>query len=335
MDAEQLEGGVATPETLPLPSSPRKRQASQDPDHLLDAMLVDKLDDDAPKWAMTLHTSINSKLDKLISSNDDLTVRVDNLETKAVGDQSRISALEDQVQELKRALESRPRSAGASTASEGRQSDISDARPQSVSVPPPTSLLGETDFSHLVVGGWLLDTRRQVIEKDLNNFIAGMKIQNVDRTAVYSKRAKIAHIYLTPLSPSEARHRFFEMLPRINKKFPSSGGAALWVSPNKPCAVRQRNTLFGMALHRLLKATGTEADSPELDSDWTLGVVWVGDSRAMALECSNLLAGQSRVATIKFSAGLRVPGQCSFNLDFLSKLTGQTLQDLEAKLRTE
>ena len=108
MDAEQLEGGVTTPETLPLPSSPRKRQASQDPDHLLDAMLVDKLDDDAPTWAMTLHTSINSKLEKLISSNDDLTVRVDHLETKAVGDQSRISALEDQVQELKRALGAGP-----------------------------------------------------------------------------------------------------------------------------------------------------------------------------------------------------------------------------------
>ena len=229
-----------TPETQPyMAGSPRKRPAPGEAEAALERMLVDQqkhqsLGEEAPKWAIALHSSINGRLDKLLQAHEDLNVRMDHIEQKTAGDSERIHVLEGQVSELKRAVEEAKQGAASGNRADARRSDAADTSPvRGVSIPPPTSLGGrdETDFSHLIIGGWLTDTKRQVIESDLERFVSHMQVQDVSRTAAYGKRARVAHVHLRAVPTHEARSRFFELLPRINKKFSSTGGDVLGFLP--------------------------------------------------------------------------------------------------------
>ena len=85
----------------------------------------------------------------------------------------------------------------------------------------------------------------------------------------------------------------------------------------------------------MLKILGLQGDTDDVEVDWSMGVVWIRDTRTMALDTASLLSGECRVAEVKFSKGLRLPGSCYFNVDYMARLSGTTLSELEVKLRTE
>ena len=331
---------LAPPEqALALPSSPaRKRPAVDDAgDMQLDRALVN-VDDQplecAPPWALALQANISNKLDRVLLQNDELGERVGHLEIKASEDRERIRTLEEQLKGLQKSVEGQSKPASSRSEESGSPFE---AR-AGVNIPPPSSLRDEADFNHIIVGGWPTDSRKQLIEQDMQALVDSFECfqtAGVSRLAVFGKRARVGHIFLRPMLDHQARARFFELLPVVNKKRQATGGDLIWISPSKPFAVRERNKLLRNGYDRLIKATGCNAESEDLELDWNMGVAWIQGSRVIALGQDALLVDAQRVTGVKFSAGLKVPGVCFYCLDNIVRVTGRTLADLEASLRTE
>ncbi|CAE7664282.1 unnamed protein product [Symbiodinium sp. CCMP2592] len=97
-------------------------------------------------------------------------------------------------------------------------------------------------------------------------------------------------------------------------------GKALWVSPSKPFAVREKGKLLRAGFDRLLRAAGLSHDDDTVEIDWNMAVVWVQAGRVMALDASSLFAAtEHKVIAVRFSGqGLRLHGDCHFNLSVLA-----------------
>ena len=116
-----------------------------------------------------------------------------------------------------------------------------------------------------MLGGWNRDTKRQLIESELDAFLQQHSIPDLNRSA---------HCYLKNLPEQGAKERFFTLLPQLNKKFKLSSGSLLWISPSKPLEVRMRNKVLGVAIQRLLRIFRMDINAGEVEIDWYQGVVW-------------------------------------------------------------
>ena len=188
---------MATPETQLVPKSPKKRAASteahdlqeeagaedQHMNHQLAAREGEQLEVAPPPWVLSLQTNmtnIMSKLDRVLVQNEDLSMRVGHLESRAGEDRERVHSLELKVQEIQKALDGAKSSASKSEGSSGH----------GVAIPPPSSLVREeADFNHIVLGGWPQDTRKQIIEGHIQALIRQFDVPDVCRLAVNGKRA--------------------------------------------------------------------------------------------------------------------------------------------------
>ena len=333
-----VEGDMSQEETqlLPRPSSPkRKREEEQD----LQLAVNDEFapGDSPPSWALALQRSLQQgmsrmsdsltlRLDRVLGQNEELSERMTHLENKREEDKTRLEKLEDELKSLKHELHSEARA----------RSDPPRDIPRSVMIPPPAVLRDVSDFSHLVLGGWPIDTRKQLIEADLQRFIDTFSLIGVTKTAVFGKRARVGHIWLQPLSDQAARERFYDLLPRANKQMTATGGDLIWISPSKPYAVRERNKLLRASYDRLLKTLGLSSENDSVELDWTIGVCWVGDSRLLALDDAALLAkeGQKTIA-VTFSKDLHGPAKAFYNLSGVAAIAQRTEGDVEAILRSD
>ena len=90
-------------------------------------------------------------------------------------------------------------------------------------------------WSHLILGGWDVDTSKRVVEKDVEAFLGEFKITGLQRHAVFGPRTRVAHRFLQNAPESTAKSRFFEMLPRINKVFKLSNNSLMWIFPKQKC----------------------------------------------------------------------------------------------------
>ena len=333
----------AEPETLLISRSPSpgKRKA-EEVDQVVpsDLQLVPGgASQEAPQWALALQSNfsvlnqnLSQKLDRVLVQNEEMTDRVRHLEAKSDDDRVRLSKLEGELSALKQAIETGSRATSAPPSEP--VSPPAWPRPP-VMIPPPASLRDETDFSHLILGGWKLDTKRQIIEGDIQRFIQTFQPDGVTKTAVYGKRDRIGHVWLQPLPDQQARSRFYELLPRANKRMHATGGDPIWISPSKPLAVRERNKLLRQGLDRVLRVMKLDHADPAVELDWSKGLLWLKDVRVMALWDRALLAQDQKTISIRFSHGLSAPGSCFYNLEALSRIGNRNPQELEAEMRSE
>ena len=124
----------------------------------------------APRWALALQDqlglmqdSMSSRLDRMIVVNEQLADRMSILEAKHTEDHARMDKIEKELSDLRAKMEH----GGRSTISAPSEELPSPRVWRPVEIPPPAILRDESDFNHLVLGGWQVDTRRQIIEADL------------------------------------------------------------------------------------------------------------------------------------------------------------------------
>ena len=352
--AELADGDIS--DTLPdsgevSPNRGAKRRAEVvdvDADAALDRMLAAHRpqscpQDEAPAWALALNQNLSNQLQTL-------TV----LEHSRTTDTARISALEAELKQLREKVmtekSSPPTSSTGPNEVRGPHPDpwSSYQGARGAQIPPPTSFKAPsfpipssgpgpdgTDWNHLVLGGWDTDTKKALIENSVREFLAQYPIDGVLRVSVYGKRAKTAHLYLRHVALSEAKERFFNLLPRVNKKFALGNGALLWVSPSKPVETRMKNKLFGIGINKLLQATKLSLNSDQIEVDWGMAVVWMSAKRVLAMEARDLHLAES-------DRGVRVrvrhetfEDACWFNLSAVSELMGVSVSDLEVTVQSD
>ena len=127
------------------------------------------------------------------------------------------------------------------------------------------------------------------------------------------------------------------MLPVVKKRMHLRNSNALWVSPSKPFAVREKGKLLRAGFERLLRAAGLGHEDETVEVDWNMAVAWIQGGRVVALDAGSLLAeSEQKVIAVRFSGqSLRLHGDCRFNLSVLAgKLGGVDVGQLEAKLRS-
>ena len=328
--------------TLSLPNRGAKRAASADED--LNKMLEEG-EELAPAWAVAMNAGIMNRFSRIEHATEEFGARLAMLEQKSVDDGVKVKAMEEQLQVMQKTIEELQKQPSV-------QGPPTDPWANFKRVPPPANLNSistvstasvvggdETDFGHLILGGWAADTKRQVIEAEWSDFLKHFPLPDVTRTAVYGKRGRVAHCYLRHLDIQASRDRFFRLLPEVNKKFRLSSGEYLWISPNKPLSVRMRNKALSVGLHRLLKVCRMQADSDQVEVDWYQGLVWLCDRRMLALAERGLLAQPEEKLLeicIRLDARDRAWDQkCYYNLTALGNLTRINAPDLEVALLSD
>ena len=316
--------------------SPRKRPAQAEDAMVPSEEAMEPLDG-APAWAVALQRNLGSQLDKVLHQSEELTTRVGHLEHRAMDDSARIQKLEEDMRLLKKAVESKEGNGACGSSPRSDPSTMFASPGPGVCIPPPSHLRDESDFNHLILGGWDQDTRRALIEEEVQLFIQNFKLADVTaRSYVVGKRAWTAHLLLKPLPDRDARSRFFDLLPVVNKKMQLKNGKALWISPSKPFAVREKGKLLRAGFERLLRAAGLGREDETVEMDWNMAVVWIQGGRVMALDAGSLLAErEQKVIAVRFAGqSLRLHGDCHFNLSVIAGKLGLDMGELEAKLRS-
>ena len=232
---------------------------------MLERLLRDKgvgSDSPAPAWAMQMQSmfmSQHSMLSTQISDFHEIVTkqdcRIDDLqhvvEKNKKDDDARFQALSSQVQTLTEEVR-RHRSP-----------------PQTSAVTPsgPTSSWrGEgkhngnqtdTNFLHVIVGGWNFDSDRDVITRDLDAFLRHWSDSHkslIVRTFVWGRKSRIANIILqSTSSPEEDRARFYDIQAAYSNKASNSQGNTVWLTPSKTPERRAKNRAISACREALAK----------------------------------------------------------------------------------
>ena len=257
---------------------------------------------DVPAWVhqlqLQLQNHMTTEIDRVTANSAVLQEEIDGPKALRTSDATRISNLEKKVDELVR-LQANPEPT-RSTSPKARDDPWAGKR-LGVSIPPPVSLAGsyrsngfgaspsaDTDWSHLILGGWDVDTSKRVVEKDVEAFLGEFKITGLQRHAVFGPRTRVAHRFLQNAPESTAKSRFFEMLPRINKVFKLSNNSLMWISPSKSVEKRAMNRNTSKAvekIHRLCPQPCTD-----IETDWKTGIIWLRGKRVATASCRDLFS---------------------------------------------
>ena len=308
---------------------------------MLERLLRDKgvgSDSPAPAWAMQMQSmfmSQHSMLSTQISDFHEIVTkqdcRIDDLqhvvEKNKKDDDARFQALSSQVQTLTEEVR-RHRSP-----------------PQTSAVTPsgPTSSWrGEgkhngnqtdTNFLHVIVGGWNFDSDRDVITRDLDAFLRHWSDSHkslIVRTFVWGRKSRIANIILqSTSSPEEDRARFYDIQAAYSNKASNSQGNTVWLTPSKTPERRAKNRAISACREALAKLLQKGTDA--LVVDFGKGIIWFEFDRLAALELTQIqVVKPARVFSVKVSS--EPSFTCHFNVGPISGLTGISEAEVEAQL---
>lgn len=310
---------------------------------------------DAPPWVQSLQLQLQrhmtAEIDRVSMNQNVLHEEVEALKAARVVDASRIEGLERQMHDLVKSIKDQPSAMPSARASyDPPQPDPWAAGKLGVAIPPPPSLggpgrlqsntgnsssvKGDTDWSHWVLGGWDMDTPKGVVEKDVVSFLQTHPIPNLVRYAVYGKRTRVAHLFFPQQSEANSKSHFFEWLPKINKVHKLNNGVLMWVSPSKSFERRAWNRSTGKAIDRLTKLCND--DGASLETDWNAGIIWHTGKRVATADAKHLMAlTTDKLITVAFPDDACPGLSYSFNLSVLETLLNKSCADVEASLRTE
>ena len=342
--------------------SPGKRGAPVDPDEELDQLLRKQRVQDlqeVPAWAETLMSmqhNVSLQLAGLGKGLHGFENRLNQLESENMG--QRMKEMEGQVQELVQVVrslrQSTPQTAAPSAGEAFRQED----GPKMSAHPPPLSRpehshtmspkkgsasssptnSAETDYCHIVAGGWPEDTRRQILQDDTwhicNKFGPAIK---VERVVVFGSRANVSHIYLSQQAGDEAREIFYRLQQEHSRQFQSKvGGEPIWLSPSRTPERRAKNRCTREALNRLQRVL--QPDKVEtLEVDWARQIIWCKDKRVATGKMGDMRSSsQDRVVHTQVSAGKdgQEAGHYYVNITTLAALAEKNASDVEVLVQT-
>ena len=306
---------LANPHQISDLGIPSKEEEMDDPDANLERLLAKRKineEDGAPPWATTLVSSqqhMCGQLSELSKNLGSLQSRLQIIEDADIP--RRMQDMEQQIMELKGIITSMSGSGFqvpthshnqpfSSAQGSGGVPNLADAiphhrehgfnvnKPVNEALGPDQGSAGnayaaaDTDFNHLVLGGWPEDTRRKIVESDTWEICRRFESVKVERVTVYGSRAHISHVYLPALDVQEARIRFYDLQEKHSKKVQSRvGGEPLWISPSRTAARRAKNRATRDALMKLQKLLGT-TDPEIIETDWTRQIIWYKDMRVAA-----------------------------------------------------
>ena len=220
--------------TLPLPNRGSKRAAAS-ADQMLEAILSDRDNNDAdapmegaPAWAVAVNQGIMHRFSRLEDTHEVMGSRLASLEQSRSEERTRVKALEEKMEILQGQLgemSKREQDAPRTSAPADPWANYFSRVPPPVSLQAPSGTSAsqrahtrdEIDYSHLILGGWARDTKRQIVRAEVEEFVQRFQVPDCNRTAVYGKRCRVAHCYLKPLPAPQAKERFFRFLEAANK----------------------------------------------------------------------------------------------------------------------
>ncbi|CAE7637075.1 pol [Symbiodinium sp. CCMP2592] len=203
-------------------------------------------------------------------------------------------------------------------------------------LPDKNDMLTDDEKRTLVVGGWLQDTKRSVIEEEIAGLLSheDMKpLLDADRLAIYGPRRSVGMLKFVVRegeSYSNVRNRMWEVikaLGRIKYPLPSTKNGdetrTVWASFVKTKSARQRSTHVSM-IRRVTIALAVDANansgvnggnantSPlDYDCDWNMGTVWAGSLKLGSAthrmprdeDCVTMTGGWVSLSSVARTAG--------------------------------
>ena len=310
--------------------------ADFDPDKRLDAMI--RAHESEPAWMQSFQRHIGGQIGQLteavVSFQHNLTSmnsRLSVLESRSATPDPRVDALAQQVGELRRLIQANP---GEDVTRERTHTQHGpERRPQHVLSP-------DTDYNHILCGGWQSDVLRSVVEGDTLTFTRGWQprhTQAIDRVVVFGRRPRTSHVHLHVLPHEEAKKRFFELRDLYNETATCSSGSMIWMTASKTMERRLKNRATKKAqtcITELCSASSDMRDS--MDCDWARQIIWVRDARVAAgsLKALNRDPGDTTVLRT-FRGEDDESLTFHFNLTALSKLLGAPEKDIEVKVQSD
>ena len=218
-------------------------EAEEDAERALDRMLKERaepVEEIVPVWAKAIQESCNNLQSTMVSSfrmfNESMSgfhnrlAVVEGQLAQAPAD-PRVDALTRRVDDLtqlvktSQATKSSPADAPHAPAADpwaqykARSPETAPSRGQDMV--PSSMSTQETDYCHVVIGGWPFDSARRTIQSDLDRLLATFAPPDrlmIVKTAIYGIRAQVAHVYLEPIAPGLQAERFYKLKETYNKK---------------------------------------------------------------------------------------------------------------------
>ncbi|CAE7831901.1 unnamed protein product [Symbiodinium sp. CCMP2592] len=193
----------------------------------------------------------------------------------------------------------------------------------------------QTDYNHVIVGGWEDGTKRDVILKATSTAIEQHHPPlEVDSLQVYGKRGSICHMYLKPSQAQTAYERYQSIRSQIHDKIPidANGHGKMWFTASKPKAVRMRNRRTMLAKSKLEQFLTQISSQLELDVEWSKGLIWLGNKRIAADTTHTLSASNGQYVIAMSTDPTQAEMVFHFNLTNISNMTGEEQCRIEAAL---
>ena len=337
-----------------------------DPDKQLDRLLDEQ--DGAPAWAVAMQASLDRNLLNISEMFGGVHSRLSVLEAANAAPPSdpKVAELSKQVERLTKLVENRqfesapPSPPSASPTSRpyaqipppqfdpwsnyiGKASNTTEGVPRLNKAPAaprlPSSADDDTDYNHVVVGGWEEDTVKRQIQQDLGKLLATFTIEYkraISKDIIYGPRACTAHLYLHPLEPVQARDRFYALQAAYNKTVRTASGNEMWLSPSRSPERRFQNRITGVAGKLILALWPEGIQTPVLEYNYRQQIVWAEGVRVAAASQDHLRAKSShKLGTTELSDASGQGASYHFNISALSRLTGLDEATVEIKLHEE
>ena len=325
-----------------------------DPDKVLDDMVREQQRRQqqqmmrAPPWAVAMQASMEGGIQRVGDMVQGLASRLSHVENDRAQDADKISTLFQKVDELSKLV------AGQSSKSESASPGVpffNRSRVEAFGEDPwarynrgntqqgpmvePLSPYSDTDFNHVIFGGWNFDTPRRIIVSDDERVMSAVTSEQrtfIRRHVVFGQRAQTAHIFLKELTDPPA-DRFYALQGDHNKVHRTTGGADIWLSPSRTEERRMKNRLTTLAGETVLRLLSTESSKPVIEYNYQKQLVWADGARIAAVHSELLFARpEDRISMVNITDSKGEGMKFSFNLSVMCTKANKPEAEMEIKL---
>ena len=345
--------------------SKKARVDIEDPDMQLDQMLKQRQVHNqqpassrelAPAWLHELQVSIQASLKTSIDSNfvevkqfmGDFNARISAVEAKLTEPpvDPRVDQLSAQVEALTKLVHgNRPEQPGGApgafqpAAPFDPWASFQQPRRENTQQKPKGEQTGQpdhdTDFCHIVVGGWGFDTPKRVIQTDLDRLLQTFDDETrscLHRQVIYGQRAQTAHLYMSHLEHALAADRFYQIQQAYSRKISTTDGSAIWLGPSRTLDRRLKNKATRQAKDAMDTLWRANA-APDFEIGWAKQIIWLEDCRVCASTKESLYAKPDHRIITRTLGDKKDPQRFFFNLTTLGQKANLSDADAEVRLQ--
>ncbi|OLP96989.1 hypothetical protein AK812_SmicGene20739 [Symbiodinium microadriaticum] len=201
----------------------------------------------------------------------------------------------------------------------------------------PLSPYSDTDYNHVILGGWEFDTPRRIIVSDVERVLSAFTPEQrtfIKRHVVFGQRAQTAHLFLKEMTdPQQSAERFYNLQGDHNKVHRTTGGSDIWFSPSRTEERRLKNRITTLAGETVLRLLSTEFSKPEIEYNYQKQLVWADGARIAAVTSELLFARpEDRISTSTITDSKGEGMKFYFNLSVLCSKTNKTAAEMEIQL---